>query len=352
MRVVQVIDQLQVGGAERVFVDLTNILHINKYDVNVICLLNQSLLDKELCSGIKISYLGRKNKFNIYSLLKLHKWLKQYDIVHVHCRQVMRYVGLLNFVPLLKKHRIVFHDHYGRIDTDQTIDNILGYILRDVKAYIGVSRTLLDWYNGMYVNAKSYVLSNIIRLPGVDTNARDETVSNKDIVMIGNFREQKHYEFALKVLQKLPKEYTLTIFGKVVNQGYYLKIKKEIEDLNLTSRVIVKTDVDNASAFIGSYGLALHTASSETGPLVAIEYLGNRVPFVIFNTGQVTNQIRNELNHFIVNDFNVETWVGAIENLVKNKLSDREVMKRVFDEKFSEKEYLKKIIHIYQEIIS
>ena len=46
MKVLQVIDKLDVGGAERVLVDLSNILDENNIDTTVLCLLKDSSLDE------------------------------------------------------------------------------------------------------------------------------------------------------------------------------------------------------------------------------------------------------------------------------------------------------------------
>ena len=84
MKILQVIDQLKVGGAEKVLVDLTNILHDHKQDVSVLCLLSSAVLDAQLNHTVVVSYLKRKNKYNPFTLFKLYNILRSYDVVHVH----------------------------------------------------------------------------------------------------------------------------------------------------------------------------------------------------------------------------------------------------------------------------
>ena len=99
MKVLHVIDKLDVGGAERVLVNMANMLFEKDVDVSVLCLLEESILDRELQKNIPIFYLRRKNKFSLLKIIELYNILRQFDIVHVHSRHILRYVGLLFFLP-------------------------------------------------------------------------------------------------------------------------------------------------------------------------------------------------------------------------------------------------------------
>src|SRR5690554_6371034 len=95
MRVVQVIDQLNVGGAERVLVDLANLLYENNCDVTVVCLLEEGQLDGYINKASPAIYLRRKNKYNPLLLIRLYRILIQFDAIHIHLTQVVRYSSLL-----------------------------------------------------------------------------------------------------------------------------------------------------------------------------------------------------------------------------------------------------------------
>ena len=66
MKILQVIDKLDVGGAERVAVNLCSLLFENKIEVSFLNLLQPAKLDEELIQkGIKLQYLNRRNKYNL-----------------------------------------------------------------------------------------------------------------------------------------------------------------------------------------------------------------------------------------------------------------------------------------------
>ncbi len=348
MRVLQIIDQLKVGGAERVFVDVTNMSYEYSIDVSVLCLLDKTELDAEIHTEIPVNYLNRKNKFNVFTLMKLYSFIKNYQIIHVHCRQVLRYVGLLYLVPFFKKPKLVFHDHYGKIDTDTNIDLLLSLILDKTNLYIGVSNSLIDWIQQKKIKLKNVLLSNIIRKN--KTVERQVTTSKSKILMIGNFRQQKNYGFALNLLKALPSKYTLSIIGGMVENDYYHDFLARVDELQLNDRLFILANEKKASDRISEFDFAIHTAKSETGPLVALEYMQKNIPFLMFNTGEVANQIRNYIPDFIMTTFVVEDWISRLNTIEQNYSYYKNRVEEINNTLYSEKEYMVKLKQIYKQL--
>lgn len=348
MKILKIIDTLDLGGTEKVFVDLANILSENEVEVEIYCLLKPSVLDKELNSNIKINYLNRKNKANLFFLFKLYKKIKDFTILHIHSRQVMRYVGLLYLIPFIKLPKIVFQDHYGLIENDKSIDFILSKVLNKIDGYIAVSSQLLEWFNNLYPEKKSFLLPNIIRV-----KTSNKVYANKkqnSILMIGNFREQKNYSFAISIIKELPTEFTLTILGQKTDNQYYKKIKKEIFDKKISDRVNIITNVKEVFPIIPNFDIAMHTANTETGPLVAIEYLANKIPFLMYKTGYVSSILNEKLPEYLMQDFNVFNWVNKIKYLLNNRNNFIPQNEIIFKEYFSEQNYLNGCLKIYKNI--
>ncbi|MGB0975290.1 MAG: glycosyltransferase [Flavobacteriaceae bacterium] len=350
MKILQIIDQLEVGGAEKVLVDLTNIMHEHMQDVTVLCLLSSAVLETQLNNGVEVIYLNRRNKYNPFTLLTLYKHLKRHDIIHVHCRQVMRYVGLLLFLPKpLRPFKIVFHDHYGKIASDTNIDFLLKTQLKKINAYIGVSAELVNWYNGLVNNNSGTLLSNIVRASAIQEK-KQLSPRCKKIVMVGNFRPQKKYEFALSLLASLPENYILTIIGAVVDSAYYKRILNLATQLDIPNRLTIKTNVTETRSELLKYDMAIHTAQSETGPLVAIEYLSVNLPFVMYDTGQVAKQIQPELSDFVMTSVEVDAWKDRIALILENKDSYSPKINSIFRQNFSEENYFQECLKVYQNL--
>lgn len=352
MRIVQVIDQLQVGGAERVLVDLSNLLHENGNDVTVLCLLYEAKLDYELNSDIPVIYLHRKNKYNPIYLIRLYSILKQFDMIHVHLRQVLRYVSLLFYTSRLhNKKVVVFHDHFGRINTEVSLRPSVKKAMQNCKAYIGVSQQLVEWAQESNVNSTIFKLSNIVR---TFSNSNPPVLSSEviNIVSVGNFRPQKNYEFLCQLIEASHQNYNFTIYGQIVDIEYYNKIINLIEQLEISDKVSIITDCNNTLNELQKFHLAVHCAMSETGPLVALEYLNAQIPFVAYNTGEVAQDASLVFPFLIQKDFEIKNWLRNIKNILESRESLKEPLKEHFLKHYSENAYTDKCVAIYEELIS
>ncbi|WP_370392201.1 glycosyltransferase [uncultured Winogradskyella sp.] len=353
MKIVQVIDRLEVGGAERVLVDLTNLLHESNYAVSVVCLLEEGQLDAQLASEIPVTYIRRKNKFNPIYLFKLYKELNKYDVIHIHLRQVLRYVSLLFYLTGLHKKRVVvFHDHFGKISEHKSIGNSIKLAIKKCSAYVGVSEELVSWAKEEGLNSKIYKIANIIRKNR--TLIKTERTNHKSVkvVSVGNFRPQKNYEYLLDVIKRSPDHYHFTIYGQAVDIAYFEKIKTQICNFNITNKVTIITNCKDIKAELHKYDIGIHTAKSETGPLVAIEYLSENLPFVGYNTGEVADKVKLVFKEFIQYDFEVTNWLKQMDLLFKNKEELEAKIEQFYNQNFSEETYVKSCVSIYEELLS
>jgi len=352
MKVLQVIDQLNVGGAERVAVDLSIMLKEEGVDIDFLNLLQPSELDEELTKNhIQVKYLNRKNKYNPFLVLQLFFLLNSYSIIHVHSRHVLGYVGLTFFIPgFLRKYKVVFHDHYGTIETDKAISYYLKKCIKSCSAYIGVSHKLVAWAKEHTLNNSVYLLENVVRkrksIKKVDTKSA--------IIVVGNFREQKNYEFLLSIVERLPASISLDLYGAIVDREYFEKIEKQIDSLNLKNQIRVIYDEKNTLAVLPNYKMAIHCATSETGPLVAIEYMSQHIPFIMFNTGAVAKKVKEHKYELIMDTFDAIKWAEKIVNVLEDKNYFEQLKKKVgllYKNYFSEKKYVSTCMEIYQNTI-
>jgi len=268
-------------------------------------------------------------------------------------RYDLRYVFLSKLLFGFKT-KIGSHDHYGDIVIDSTVPKFSKFILRKV-TYVAVSLDLIEWaVNKVGLPRKEiFLLSNIVQINKMNVIRND--VKQGAILMVANIRPAKNIEFALEIMRafkQADRDYTLDIVGQINDKEYYLTILKLIDQYQLTKNVKLIHDCYNVQAIIPRYSLAIHTAKSESGPLVLIEYLGNSIPFVAFRTGQVVEQIQNDLPEFINSFFELDTWTSSIIKLVDENREGasedlRTKMKTVFEKYFSEEKYFQGGVNIY-----
>lgn len=353
-RILQVIDKLSTGGAERVLVDLSNLIFKAGIYVEVLTLVSPGELHQFLSPDIPFRCIGRKKKFSLKSMYKVHVHCKSFDIIHVHLRYNFRYISLVKIL-FFGKYKILHHDHFGDIEKETSIPFGLAFFSKLNPFYIGVSRHLIDWAR-VKLNLppqNTWLLPNII----VRSSSPKQQVKRNnpvEILVVSNFRHSKNLVFLIQLLSELKTHLPIrvTIVGKVADQQYYQSIIDLISANELSSLVAIDTSRDEIQGIIHQFDLAIHTADQESGPLVLIEYLAHHLPFVAYKTGEVSDQLKDFFPQFFVEDFVVANWINRIvENLKENKNLESE-MENVFNKYFSGEKYLSSVCTIYKSIHS
>lgn len=340
-KVLQVIDRLEVGGAERVFVDLTNLLYENGTDVSALFLLESGRLAADLDSRVRGYELDRKSKFSLSAARKAAAIIKSFDVVHCHSRHVYRYVRLIQKVFNINA-KIILHDHFGSIKVDKNVPSGFRGFLKP-HYYIGVSRELTEWARrelNLEQN-KIFLLENIVR--------KQKTLEHSEkggIVLVSNIKPLKNQRFVFELLSEISEP--LTLIGGVQDEDYFLQLKKLTEKQNNVSFL---TRVHNVQPELNRFRLGLHTSKSETGPLVLIEYLAQGLPFLAYSTGEVAQILHPYFPQYFIDNFDKEKWIERINFLLIEK-PDKRKMAEVFDCHFGSRNYSEKCLKIYANINS
>lgn len=343
MKIVQVIDQLELGGAERVCVNLTNLFHRNGHDVKLIVLRNKGKLFDLIDEGIEVIKLNKdKGKFKAYKEFK--SLVKDIDIIHVHMRVNYRFVQKA-FLFLGGRKPVIFHDHYGKIVVNQKVPKFYKSLFKPY-FYIGCSELLTNWaINKVNVSKdKVFLVSNFVLKYA--SNYKEDFKPN-GIVMVGSLKEVKNHKLAIDIAKKLNK--SLTIYCPSVGGSYYDGLLEYIDSINYKEKVHFLTGYNNVQAELKQYELALLTSTSEGDPLALIEYIAQGIPFLCSNVGEAVKVVKKYLPDTVQNDFDVDNWITNYHKVKMIKSSDIE---NLYDKYFSSNIYLNKYITIYNQFLS
>tara|TARA_B100000780_G_scaffold278270_1_gene251256 strand:- start:5535 stop:6563 length:1029 start_codon:yes stop_codon:yes gene_type:complete len=339
MKVLQVIDQLGIGGAERVAIDMTNLLHEAGITVSFLALLGESNQDRFIIKDVQKIYLQRKSKFNPRILFRLRTILKEFDIVHVHMRHNFRYVQLVSKIFRLKS-KIILHDHFGSIQIDKSIPLFLNSILKP-NYYIGVSNDLTAWCRTVLgIKENVFLLQNIII-----KQHHSKKINPKGMVVLGNIKPIKNQLFAIELAHFLEKD--LTIIGQVQDEAYFQLLQDKVQDLGIEPKITFVHDENNPQKHLNEFEVGLMTSKSESGPLVLVEYLAQSLPFVSFNTGAVSNILADDLPYSFVNSFELSVWKKSMDSICISNLD----YKYLYNTYFSPSKYSQECIAIYKDTL-
>jgi len=355
LRIVQIIDRLHIGGAERVLVTLSNLLNEHGHSVKVITTVSPGPLVQQLHKSVEHVNLNRKWKWNVITMRKLIKEIKDYDVIHVHSSYNLRYVYLAVKLFTLSK-PIFFHEHYGDIHIDESVRWHQRLIYPNT-VFIGVSKQHTKWAieKLKMPKEKVFLLPNTLEKVEVPVSEKKSNTV-KELLIVSNFRPTKNIEFAIELFTHLKEDalfdYQFTIIGQIADKPYYEKIYQQISDNNLEPYLTIITDSVNIQPLLNQFHLALHTAISESGPLVLIEYMAQGLPFITYNTGEVVEEIKNKLSLAVLYSFDKYEWINRIQTLLALPSDDlSKKFSNVYDHYFSAEEYYNKVMEIYESML-
>src|SRR5690606_8062207 len=86
MRVLQLIDSLRPGGAEKMAVNIANALLPHVEGSYLCCTRQEGMLKEEIKSEVGYLFLNKKNRMDPKAIIRLRRYIKEneIDIIHAH----------------------------------------------------------------------------------------------------------------------------------------------------------------------------------------------------------------------------------------------------------------------------
>lgn len=329
MRIVQIIDSLEIGGAERMAVNYANVLSEKIEFSGLIASRKEGLISSELSDKVSYLFLKKNKKIDVNAVLKLRKYLKSNNIDVIHAHSSSFFIAVLVKLTL-PRIRIIWHDHYG-ISQDLASRKSLGLKIGSFffAGIISVNSDLKDW-------AKSYLCcTNIIYLPNFILNS---SVSNeklkinglegKRVICVANLRPQKNHILlidAAKVVKDKFPDWTFHLMGKDFNDSYSNELNKKVKDLNLQNTVYFYGAINNVKSSLLQCQIAVLPSLSEGLPLAILEYGLNKLPVIATNVGEISNIITSEKEGVLIESNNCNALVMAIQKLIDSEKDRNEI---------------------------
>jgi glycosyltransferase involved in cell wall biosynthesis len=329
MRIVQIIDSLEAGGAERMAVNYANALSEKIEFSGLIASRKEGLLLNQIDKDVSYLFLKKKKKIDFGAVFRLRNYLKNNNIEIIHAHSSSFFTAVLVKI-ILPKIKIIWHDHYG---ISQDLSSRKSWSLKIGSFFfsgiISVNSDLKDW-------AKSYLLcSNIIYLPNfiIDSSFSDEKSElkgseGKRIICVANMRPQKNHilliDAANVIKDKFP-DWTFHLFGKDFNDSYSHQLKKKINDLQLQNTVYFYGTTNSINSSLLQCEIAVLPSFSEGLPLAILEYGLNKLPVIATNVGEISKIVSSEKEGVIIESNNLNALVAAIEDLIESEKYRNEI---------------------------
>ncbi|MCL6294683.1 glycosyltransferase [Jejuia spongiicola] len=357
MRVLQLIDSLETGGAERAAVNIANSL-AEEIDTSFLCATrNEGLLKESLSTRVKFLFLNKKRTLDFKPIIRLNRYVKQQhiDVIHAHSTSFF----LATIIKLLNKEvKIIWHDHYGN---SEYLHKRKFWILKFCSKYFdhvfSVNSNLVYWAkNHLKTRSISY-LANFAVKNKVKSITQLFGKEGKRIVHLANLRSQKDHHTLIsafaKVVKKHP-EYTLHCVGKDLNDDYSSSVKKQIIDLGLNNHVFLYGSKPDVSYILSQCSIGVLSSKSEGLPIALLEYGLTGLPVIVTNVGDCKDVILSNDYGLLIkpSDKNLleKSILFYIDNQSKAKVIGQKLKTRI-EKYFSTRAISRTLILTYKKIL-
>jgi len=347
MKILHIINNLQLGGAEALLRDIINPIKEKNIQIDVLLLDGKDTSIKHQIEQLDISLfcLGKNiNLYNPFLVFKLRKYIENYDIVHVHLFPAQYWVAFVKIlfktktklittehnttnrrrkIKLLLPFERMVYKSYNKIIciSEQTKDALLEHInCCSEKVEVVNNGVKLD----RFINASGYKKIELLK---------DADSDDIFILQIARFTEQKDQQTVIKALPFLPENVRLLFAGqgatinKCVQLAKELNVEKRVHFLGNRSdieRIIKTCDIVVVSSNWEGFGLAAVEGMAACKPVIAsnVAGLANVVykAGLLFEKGNVIDLVTN-----IFRLINSKDEYIKISNMCKQRALDYDI---------------------------
>lgn len=323
MRILQLIDSLDAGGAERMAVNYANGL-VGQVELSaLVSTRTEGVLKDTLNENVNYLFLKRKKIFDFSAVFRLKSFLEKNRITIIHAHSTSLFIAV--FVKLISpKLKIIWHDHYGNSEyLDKRPISALRLMSYFIIGSVSVNESLLIW------GKQKLKIENIIYLPNFSPVPESEKSITKieghigkRIVCLANLRKQKNHFLLLDAAFRIKKshpEWTFHLIGKNFQDTYSKSLIHKIKVFALQNHVFIYGSCSDTSAILKQMNIGILTSASEGLPLALLEYGSNNLPCVVTEVGEISNFIINNFNGLIVPNGNSSIFVTQLKRVLDSE---------------------------------
>lgn len=337
IKLLVLIQGLQVGGLEKMAIDLMNNLPEN-YKVTVCCFDTLGPLEEILQSDIDKVLIKRKSGINITYPLKLKRLIKDLgiDILHAHNNTAFFYGTLAGKMAGIKK--IIYTEHGRTGKLPWKTRKVHGFL----SGFVNHTVVVADYLKNMLIKDEGFNGENISIIPnGIDgspfSNAGDRDLLKKElgldsstrlIGMVARLDPIKNHDMLIRAMKEIsiqePKARLLIVGDGVLRD----KLEMQTRELNLDEHVIFLGERKDVPRIMNGLDVFTLTSWSEGMSLTLVEAMASQLPIVATEVGGNPSIIKNMKNGILVPPDDHEALADSILKVLNdpelsNSLSER-----------------------------
>lgn len=361
MKILHIIDNMSMGGAQSLLVELLPALQDLGDEVDVLELRkskDRTLAKKIESFGIPVFYLSEKrSERNPYNIFCIAKYLRKYDVVHVHLFPANYWTAAANFlstkkIPIITTEHSTSNKRRGK-KLFKLLDTLFYSRYYEVIACGNKAHDIfVDTYpkikcisipNGVnikkYLKANHYTKTQLLGIP------KDSFL----VTMVARFVPSKRHDTIINAIKKLDNSFHAAFVGGTPEDSGLKKIKILAEESGVADRIHFLYTRSDVPSILKTSDAVVLASDYEGLSLSSIEGMASGRPFIASNVDGLKE---------IVTDAGILFENGNAKHLIKilNRLKNdskyyKETVNRCierakkYDIAFVAKEYKKEYIN-------
>lgn len=364
--VLHLVEDLKIGGAERVIANIAEGLDKQNFKVSVWCVARGGEIADELKEkGVDVRILGILNYYNPFNILKLARLLRkaQPDIVHTNgyfASVIGRLAAKRAGLSVLINH--VHSTYWNYRKRHIAIEKYLSHFTQKIICCSKAVEDFVTHYEGI-TPAKITVIYN-----GVEKNqfsTRENTSSAKAhlgidsgepvVGTVSSLTPHKGHEYLLQAAALISNRFPLVKFLIVGEGSLRENLERQAKSLNLTSSLIFTGTRKNIPELLSAMDIfVLPSCTREGLGISIIEAMAAEKPVVATDIGGIPEVVKNGESGLLVPPRNPEALAKAMLELLHNPRKAKAMGKKgrkIFKEKFTSNRMLSEIEALYVSLI-
>lgn len=356
MRIIQLIDSLVPGGAERMAVNYANALSDKLAFSGLVSTRKEGDLKKQLHPEVEYLFLNRKSTFDLKAIIRLRRYIVKHHVtfIHAHSSSFLLAVLLKFTYPKIK---IVWHDHNGnRILNKANYNSVIKLFSYFFNGVLTVNPELESWAK---TNLKVFKVRYISNFATKDRNEIKTTKlfgeKGKRLVCLANLRHPKNHLTLLKGFHQSGlhiQGWSLHLIGQDSDNDYSKQLKEYITNNHLEESIFIYGSCTDVFYVLSQATIGVLSSTYEGFPVTLLEYGLSHLAVVSTNVGYCS-KIINKKNGLLFDPNNqklleIALRRMAIEPLLREKTAFN--LNLLVTTQFSQEAVIIQVLEFYKEL--
>ena len=361
--VLHLMEDLKIGGAERVIADISEGLGRKDFEVSVWCITDGGEIAEELKeNGVEVKILGIHSYYNPFKILKLSRLLRKAkpDIVHTHgyfASVIGRIAAKIAGVLV-----IINHVHSTYWDYKKRNFRMEKLLSRFTHKIICCSKAVEDFVSSQDVikPEKTLVIYNGVAESRFSSSKNASSVKaqlgidsgDRVVGTVSSLAPHKGHEYlfqAAPLVLRASAHAKFLIVGDGILQD---KLKEQVKDLSLSSAVIFTGTRKDIPEILSAVDVFVLPSSSREGLGISIiEAMAAEKPVVATDIGGIPEVVQNGETGLLVPPRDPEALAHAVIDLFQNPGKAEEMGRQgriKFKQELTNKRMLREVENLYK----